>query len=224
MVVSIIIPVYNEEKTIYSTLDKLSFYKGIEIVVVDGGSSDRTQELVGKFPVRILNTVKSRAYQLNEGVKQSRGSILLFLHADCFLEEKTLERIKDCLNNGYIGGCLSQRIDSDKPIYRLIEGSGNIRAKLFKIFYGDQAIFVRRDVFFDLGGFDRFELFDDVVFSKKLKKAGKVCVLNERIYASPRRWEKQGIAKTTFINWLLSLGFLLNIPTKTLKKIYYDIR
>ena len=224
MVVSLIIPVYNEEKTIYSTLDKLSFYKDVEIVVVDGGSSDRTQELVSKFPVRAIDTVKSRAHQLNEGAKQSRGSVLLFLHADCFLEENTLEQIKDCLNSGYIGGCLSQRIDSDKLIYRLIEGSGNIRAKLFKIFYGDQAIFVRRDIFFDLGGFDRFELFDDVVFSQKLKKRGKVCVLNEKIYASARRWEKQGIAKTTFANWLLSLGFLLNIPAKTLKKIYYDIR
>jgi len=161
---------------------------------------------------------------MNEGAKISRGNILLFLHADCLIENGSLKEIVYCIDNGYIGGCLSQRIDSHRLIYRFIESSGNIRARLFKVFYGDQAIFVRRDIFFRVKGFDNVDLFDDILFSKKLKKMGKVCVLNDKVYASCRRWTRQGVIKTTLINWLLILGFFIGIAPRILKKIYDDCR
>src|SRR3989338_4241814 len=222
--ISVIVPVYNEEKIIRQLLNSFSYNYSLEVIVVDGGSSDKTVEFTKQYPVRLIQCIRNRAVQMNEGEKISRGNILLFLHADCLIENGALREIVCCIDNSYIGGCLLQRIDSPKLIYRFIESSGNIRARLFKIFYGDQAIFVRRDIFLKIGGFDNVTLFEDALFSKKLKKEGSLRVLDNNIFVSPRRWEKNGIIKTTFINWLLTLGFMLGIPLDILKRIYIDVR
>lgn len=223
-IISIIIPVYNEECIINTTLASLPYSDNIEIIVVDGQSEDRTVEFAKQYPVKVIQCFKNRAIQMNEGARIAKGDIFLFLHSDCLLEDDGLEEISHTLSNGYIGGCLSQRINSNKSIYRFIEASGNIRARLFRVFYGDQAIFVRRDIFFKIGGFDNVSIFEDVLFSKKMKKEGKTKILNKKIFISPRRWEKNGPIKTTFINWILTLGFLLNMPFDSLKRIYRDIR
>lgn len=222
--VSIIIPTHNEETTIKKVLDSLSLRNNLEVIVADGESCDKTVEFAKHYFVKIIRCRKNRALQMNEGAQVAQGEVLLFLHADCILETKTLELIENYLASDFVGGCLLQKINSSRIIYRFIEASGNIRAKLFKIFYGDQAIFVRRDAFFQIGGFDEVELFDDIMFSKKLKKRGKICVLNKRVYTLPRRWEKGGIIKTTLINWFLTTGFLLGVPYRRLKNIYSDIR
>lgn len=222
--ISIIIPVYNEEIAIKKVLETLTYAEDLEVIVVDGGSSDRTAEFANQYPVKVIECEKNRAVQMNEGAKQSRGEILLFLHADCLAENGSLKEIAQALNNGYIGGCLSQKIDSSRLIYRFIEKSGNMRARLFRIFYGDQAIFVHRDVFFKLGGFDAVPLFEDILFSRKMRKEGKAVILPKAVYASSRRWEKRGIIKTTFIYWLLTLGLHFNIPFSKLKSMYDEVR
>jgi|SRR3989338_7540235 len=222
--ISIIIPVYNEENIIQETLAALPYKDNLEVIVVDGGSLDRTVEIAKGYPVKVILGPKNRALQMNMGAEAAKGEAFLFLHADCALEAGSLGEIQGYLGNGCVGGCLRQRINSGKLIYRAIEASGNIRARLSKVFYGDQAIFVRRDVFFKVGGFDNIPIFEDIFFSKKLKKAGQTKVLDKKVFVSPRRWEKNGIIKTTFIYWLLTIGLRLNFSIDTLKRIYYDVR
>jgi len=222
--ISVIIPVYNEEKLIARTLDILSANGDIEVIVVDGGSSDCTLGLLGRYPVKVITQEKGRAGQLNSGARAAQGDILLFLHADCYPEVKAFQAIERCIKRGFIGGCLRYKIEAPALVYRWIERSGDIRARLFKIFYGDQAIFVRKDVFTALGGFDDVDLFDDILFSKKMRCYGRISVLDTRVYASARRWQTQGVVKTSVVNWLISAGFLLGVSPALLKKIYPDIR
>lgn len=222
--ISVIMPVYNEEAAIGEALSSLLGNNNIEVIVADGASSDRTVERAMRYPVRVISSEKGRARQMNAGAKAAQGQYLIFLHADCFFENGALEAVKDALNNGYIGGCFYYKIHSPRIIYRLIEASGNIRARLSKIFYGDQAIFVRRDAFFKIGGFDDVDLFEDILFSRKMKKAGRTEILPQAVYASARRWERQGVIKATLIYWLLGLGLSFGIPNDILKKVYLDVR
>lgn len=222
--ISIIMPVYNEENIIREVLAALPYNDKIEAIVVDGGSQDRTLEFAKGFPVKAIRAVKGRASQMNAGAKIARGDMLLFLHADCFLEKGALSDAQACLKDGCIGGCFSLRINSDKIVYRLIEASGNIRARMSKIFYGDQAIFVRRDIFQKLGGYDDVPLFEDIFFSRKMKSRGKVKILDKKVFASSRRWDNSGTVRAILIYWLLTAGLHLRIPFDILKRIYNDIR
>jgi len=222
--ISVIIPVYNEETTIGQLLRSLRYFKDLDIVIVDGGSTDKTASIAKDAGVRFIKAEKGRASQMNKGAKYAERPILMFLHADTWPGAGSLRSIKEYIDKGFIGGCLTQEIDSTGFIYKIIQASGNIRARFFKIFYGDQAIFVKKDIFLKIGCFDEVEFFEDILLSRKLKRVGKTCVLSEKIYTSKRRWEKQGIVKTTLINWLMRCGFLLQIPAAGLKKIYKDIR
>ena len=224
IMISIIVPVFNEAQIIKQTLDNLPFSDDIEVIVVDGGSNDNTVKIASSYPVKIIKSDKKRSLQMNIGAKEANGKILLFLHADCVLENGTISEINKKISSGAIGGCLTHKINSIKTIYRCIEKSGDIRARLFKVFYGDQAIFIEKKTFDELNGFNDVELFEDVLFSKKMNKKRDLTVLNKKVFSSARRWEKQGIIKTTIINWILSIGFIIGINPIKLKKLYLNIR
>jgi rSAM/selenodomain-associated transferase 2 len=223
-VISIIIPVFNEEAAIERTLKSLPYGKDLEVIIVDGQSNDRTMDIVGQYPVKVITSPRGRAVQMNAGACAAKGNILLFLHADCVIAAEGLRIIAKQVLLNYVGGCFTHKIDSGKWIYRWIESSGNLRAELFKIFYGDQAIFVRRDIFEQIGGFDNVPLFEDVLFSRQLRQLGKTIVLDSSATVLPRRWEKRGIVKTTLMNILLSWGFILGVSTQRLAKFYKNIR
>lgn len=222
--ISVIIPVYNEEKTIKETLTSLSGRDDIEIIVADGGSTDSTKEIAHQFPVKIIETTKCRAIQMNEGARVAEGDMLLFLHSDCSAEGDAIELIENISKSTFIGGCLSQRIDSSRFLFRLIEKENNIRARMRKIFYGDQSIFVRRKTFFSIGGFPEVPIMEDVLFSKKLRAAGETIVLPDRIIASARRWEKHGIVKTAVLYCVMIILFKLGYPLEKIKLLYEDSR
>ncbi len=222
--ISIIIPVYNEEVAIDRTLSALPFGEGIEVIVVDGQSDDGTMDVVRQYPVKVVTSPRGRALQMNAGASVARGDVLLFLHADCLLEKEGLKAIEKQVSLNFVGGCFTHKIDSPKWIYRWIEASGHLRAEFFKIFYGDQAIFVRRDIFERMGGFEPVPLFEDVIFSRKLRHSGKTIVLGDHATVLPRRWEKAGLVKTTLLNWILTSGFILRVSTDRLAKLYKNIR
>ncbi len=146
--ISIVIPIYNEEKILAEHspyFENLSQYA--EFIFIDGSSTDASIELASTFG-KVLSCQKGRAIQMNYGAQHARFDTIFFLHADNKISPEALLSIeKEIQKNGIIGGCLTQRIDKNGVIYRIIEAQGNLRAKLSKIFYGDQGIFVKKDIF-----------------------------------------------------------------------------
>jgi rSAM/selenodomain-associated transferase 2 len=224
MLVSVIVPTLNEESVIEGTLSSLPREESLEIVVVDGGSLDRTVELVRELPVTLVRSARGRARQMNAGAQAAKGDVFLFLHADCRLGRGWLQALRVAMEDGFAGGCFTQRIDSPRRIYRLIEWMGNTRARKTGIYFGDQAIFSRRGIFFDLNGYDEVEIFEDVMFSRKLSRCGKTGVLPPKLMVSPRRWEERGIVRTTLLFWFLTIGYMLGVSTRRLKGFFDDVR
>lgn len=223
--ISIIIPTYNEEVSLlknnasYQDLSQIA-----ELIFVDGGSNDRTIVLAGALG-RVVVTKKNRASQMNLGARMAQQDILLFLHADGMIDENGLIKIQEAIDHkGYIGGCFSQVLDDPRLIYKWISWTGNVRAKMLKIFYGDQGIFVRRDTFFELGGFPEVQICEDILFSKKMKEIGKVDILPYPIWCSARRWREQGILKTFFINARMMTACVFTKDLDRVGVIYKDIR
>lgn len=223
--ISVIVPFYNEEKILSSNSD---FFRGLsnktELIFVDGGSSDRSVELATSYG-KVLHGKKGRAAQMNYGASFAQSDILLFLHADTFISVETLASIEDKLSKGdFIGGCLTQKINKEGIIYRLIEEKGNRRARRTKIFYGDQGIFVKKDIFSKMGCFPDVPIMEDVLFSKALRRLGEVVVLPDKISVSSRRWDKRGIIRTILLYNLMIILFRLRVPLEKINKLYVDLR
>jgi rSAM/selenodomain-associated transferase 2 len=223
--ISVIIPVYNEEVCL---LKNDVYYQVIsqfgELIFVDGGSTDRTVSLARNLG-RVITAPKNRGAQINRGAKEAKHNILLFLHADAFIHLENLEQIVKAIEGKkYIGGCFHQVLDDPAILYRWIAWSGNIRAKVSKVFYGDQAIFVRKDVFQELGGFPEIKIGEDVVFTKRLRREGKVGILPYTVHCSARRWKRQGFWRTFLLNLRINTALTWNQNLDQLAIVYQDVR
>ena len=223
---SIIIPVLNESSIINDQINRLTSLitkEPYEIIVVDGDPrADTLQALRNKKNMVCLTSPPGRANQMNLGAKNAEGEILIFLHADTELPHNALDRITSIMERGqYIGGAFDLGIKSDKLMLKLIENIASWRSRLTRIPYGDQAIFIKNDYFFNIGGFQDIPLMEDVVLMKRIKKlGGKIFIIPERVFTSPRRWEKEGILYCTIRNWLLLSLFHLGISPNKLAQYY----
>ena len=141
-----------------------------------------------------------------------------------WLDSGAIEGVETAISAGYVGGAFKQRIEGDRSLYRLIECVANFRAKRLKIFYGDGGIFVRRTHFNRIGGFPDIPIMEEVRFSRNLRRHGKVTLVEPGIHISARRWQKNGIVRTTLTNWLITLLYLLRVPPNHLAKLYRHIR
>ncbi|MBI4746189.1 MAG: TIGR04283 family arsenosugar biosynthesis glycosyltransferase [Deltaproteobacteria bacterium] len=224
MDISVIIPVLNEEKVIERNLRDLNKYLITETIVSDGGSNDATVVIAGSY-AKVVHSKPGRGAQMNFGAKAAASDILLFLHADTTLPDQWRDRILSSMaDDGVVGGAFSLSIDSDRLSHRIIAATANLRSRLTKLPYGDQGIFVKRSVFEKIGGFKDIQIMEDVDLMRRLKKSGKVVILDDKVKTSARRWEKEGVAYTTIRNWLLLTLYFMGVTPERLYKLYNAVR
>jgi rSAM/selenodomain-associated transferase 2 len=225
MRVSIIIPVLNEEKAILQTLESCARLGPYEIIVVDGDSTDRTRELLGAKGIRVIAGERGRARQMNEGARSAQGDVLLFLHADTCLPATALKDIQTALRDPrWVGGRFDVSLAGDRLMFKVIGALINLRSRFSRVATGDQAIFVRAEVFRELGGFPALPLMEDIALSRALREKGKIACLRSRVVTSARRWEGGGVWRTIFKMWWLKFLYLCGVSPKTLKRYYGDAR
>jgi rSAM/selenodomain-associated transferase 2 len=225
MRISIVIPVLNEEKSIAALVAALMPLKPHELIIVDGGSSDRTREICNRLDVKVLSSPRGRGTQMNQGAKQATGDVLLFLHADTRLPASAFDDIRAALGNPQcVGGRFDVQLDGADWLRDVIGAMISLRSRMSQVATGDQAIFVRREIFAELGGYPDIPLMEDVAFSRALKRRGAVACLRSRVITSARRWEKEGIWRTILKMWLLKLLYLIGVSPVRLKRYYDDPR
>lgn len=219
---SVIIPVINEEKNLIKILPNLEKKADIEFIFVDGGSHDNTIQLIKKAGFKvILSPILRRSYQMNLGAEYSQGEILLFLHGDTLLPQNYHQIINDLVNKkDFILGAFVLNIDSKKYIFRLLEILINARSKYLSLPYGDQGIFLKKEVFEQLGRYKDIPLMEDFALVKKAQKQGKIYLSKSAVITSSRRWDKLGIMKTTLINQLIIMGYYLKFSPEKLALFY----
>jgi rSAM/selenodomain-associated transferase 2 len=203
--ISIITPVFNEEKNIEPYMSHLGSLEGdFELIMVDGGSSDHTVEEVQKcidsFNHKILLVVseRGRAIQMNRGAKMAKGDLFLFLHVDCVLRKDALtiiEKVK--YDNNIAGGGFKQAFSNPDFFLKFQSDIGNIRAGLTQVFFGDYGIFLKKKVFRKIGGYDDIAFLEDVEICRKAKRYGRLLQVDRKIVTSPRRYLKKGKIRLT---------------------------
>jgi rSAM/selenodomain-associated transferase 2 len=222
---SVIVPVLNEAGIINVFLEhlrSLNTNEEIEIIVVDGDPDcETTRAITDKDIVTLLST-RGRARQMNAGAAVAGGEILIFLHADTELPPHALGIMSSIMGKSqHIGGAFDLGIKSDRFSFRLIARVASLRARLTRIPYGDQAIFLRRDFFSKIGGYRDIPIMEDVEIMQRIKKlGGSIFLIPDRVQTSPRRWEKEGILFCTLRNWLLSSLFYLGVAPEKLSRFY----
>jgi rSAM/selenodomain-associated transferase 2 len=211
-VLSIVVPSLDEADGIAGALAALAPLRarGVEIIVVDGGSSDGTMERARPYANVVISAPRGRALQMNAGAARARGEILLFLHADTLLPEAADALIVDGLKRTRRGwGRFDVAIAGRHPLLKVVAWLMNLRSRLTGIATGDQAIFVTRSLFTAAGGYPEIALMEDIALSKRLKHFGPPLCMRHRLTTSGRRWEKHGVLRTILLMWRLRLAYWL---------------
>jgi rSAM/selenodomain-associated transferase 2 len=222
MKLSIIMPVLDEAAEIEAALSALAFYRarGVEIIVVDGGSSDATPDLARPLADRVIAAPRGRSLQMNAGAAMAQGDVLLFLHADTRLPENADRLVLDSLaRSGRTWGRFDVRIDSG-GLLRVVAATMNLRSRLTGIATGDQAMFMTRAAFEAAGGFPSIALMEDVALSARLKRSGRPLALRAHVTTSARRWRAHGTLRTVLLMWRLRLHFFLGADPAKLARTY----
>lgn len=219
--ISIIIPVLNEEAILQQTLERLQINSNVEIILVDGGSKDRTVTIAKQMNIRVVVAKSNRARQMNVGAAIARGDILLFLHADTQLPVNFVDLVRQTLSRPkVIAGAFELAIAGDSKALRLVEIMVKLRSHLLSLPYGDQAIFISQKLFEDLGGYAEMAIMEDFEFMNRLKRRGKIAIAPGAVITSGRRWQKLGVFKTTLINQLIIIGYYIGVSPIKLRNFY----
>ena len=221
MKLSIVVPVLNEASGIEAHLGRLAPLRarGVELIVVDGGSGDATLRLAMPLADRVFEAPRGRAAQMNAGARAAAGDALLFLHADTRLPEVADRLVVRALERAHWGR-FDVHIEGRHRLLAMVGAAMNLRSRLSGIATGDQAIFMRRAAFDAAGGFPQIPLMEDVALSRRLKRIGRPACVAERVVTSGRRWERRGVLRTIMLMWRLRLAYFLGADPVKLARSY----
>lgn len=227
--IAVIVPILNEKKRLPDLFHMLAELNADEVMIVDGESIDGTaiflSEKTSESGFSCCESRPGRAIQMNKGAELCKSDILLFLHADTEITSNALAHVRDAMRDSKIvGGRFDIALSGSRPAFRLIEFMINLRSRITKISTGDQAMFVRRDVFESLDGFPDQPLMEDIEFSKHLKREGRISCLRDKVTTSSRRWKRYGIMKTIVLMWKLRFLYWIGVSPEHLVKLYSHAR
>jgi len=219
--VSVIIPTLNEERKVGEAIRRATS-PDAEIIVVDGGSEDRTVDRAEQAGAKVLKGPRGRAKQQNRGAEAARAGVLLFLHADTILpQDYVAQMFETMMDRRVVLGAFCFKTDLHTPLMRAVELLTNLRARYLKLPYGDQALFIRRAHFQALGGFPDLAIGEDLFFVRLALKSGLLGIAPAPAITSGRRWETAGPLRTTLVNQLMLAGFALRISPESLAGLYH---
>ena len=221
-VLSIVMPALNEAAGIAPLLMALQPLRarGVEIVLADGGSTDGTVQQAAPWVDAVVASGRGRAVQMNAGAAAASADRLLFLHADTRLPPLADVQVVQALAAGACWGRFDVRIDGRPPMLRVVAALMNLRSRLSGIATGDQAIFVSRAAFVQVGGYPVQPLMEDIELSRRLKRLGRPACLRTQVCTSGRRWEQRGVWRTIFLMWWLRWRYWRGEPAARLAQAY----
>ena len=224
---TIIVPVLNEAKKMPDFLQHLQTFReqGHEVIIVDGGSTDNSTGLVAGFVDSLIAAPRGRARQMNAGASVASGEVLVFLHADTHMPADAIDTmLRELGSSDRVWGRFDVQLSGAAFLLRMVERFMNLRSRLTGITTGDQTLFVRSDVFREVGGYPDIELMEDIAISKRLKAVAPPLCLTRRVISSSRRWEEMGIVRTIILMWGLRLRYFLGETPASLARRYYGAR
>jgi rSAM/selenodomain-associated transferase 2 len=224
MRLAIVMPTLNEAETLRRHLPA-ALAAADEVVVSDGGSTDETPEVARALGARLVSGPPGRGGQLSRGAEAAaEADILLFLHADTSLPPEGARWVREAVAAGAVGGAFRLRFDVDRPMLRLGARLINGRTRLTGLPLGDQAQFVRRDVFLTMQGYRDWPILEDLDLALRLKREGRTVLIDPPVTTAARRFVEQGIVRTVATNWLIWLLFLAGVSPHRLARLYRQIR
>jgi rSAM/selenodomain-associated transferase 2 len=223
---SVIVPMLNEAASIARTLEAIRVgAPAAEIIVVDGGSSDASLNVARPRCDLAIGTSRGRARQMNAGAARSSGNVFAFVHADTTVPTTFASDIESALADpAVVGGRFDVRLDDPHPLCVLIGALISLRSRISRTGTGDQAIFVRKEIFDALGGFPDMPICEDLDFARRMKRIGGVACLRSKVTTSARRWRQGGIMRTVIRMWTIRLLYLAGVSPARLARMYSNIR
>jgi rSAM/selenodomain-associated transferase 2/rSAM/selenodomain-associated transferase 1 len=217
---SVVIPALNEAAAIEAAIESARCDDS-EIIVADGGSRDRTVARAQAAGARVISSPAGRALQQNRGAGEAGGRVLLFLHADSRLPDQFSRHLFETLmDSRTVAGAFQFKTDWPRKSMRLIEKAANVRSARFQMPYGDQGIFLRKDLFNGIGGFTPVAIAEDLFLIRRLWRMGRIGLASVPVVTSGRRWRTIGVWRATLINYLIAGGCLMGVPTRYLAPLY----